>query len=335
MADVSATPHTREALHAPPMKRAATRTPRVGISNIIAVWLWLGWVANYLFIFVGLGVSHALGWRVCRSVLLGFLGVLFLLPANAGVSFLAPTFGAWIMKRASEYFGMQLVFEEKAAIRDAQSPMIFAIEPHDVLPVSMGSFHPSLDLVPGHTCAGLTTSAVFSVPGLRNIYSILHAHPVDRSTFSSLLSAGKSVCFCPGGVQEVFHLAHEKEVVLFLKSRLGFAQIALQHRTPVRASPRAGHTRRPRVPSWTTHDVSRAPAARSRRSIAGGTLLHLWAGRDILAPFRPRQTRRASGTHDRIPARCVLGPLRRAIRASEAEGAHYSDRQARRASAAL
>jgi hypothetical protein len=107
-----------------------------------------------------------------------------------------------------------MVFEDEGAIRHSGSPLIFALEPHGVLPISIGAFHPHAQLVPGHRCAGLMTSAVFRLPGMKSIFSVLCAKTVDRSTFSKLLSSGTSVCFCPGGVQEVMQLEHEREVCI-------------------------------------------------------------------------------------------------------------------------
>jgi len=137
------------------------------------------------------------------------------------------------MRRAMDYFALTVEFKNRQALTDAKTPLIFALEPHDVLPVSMGAFHFSLDWIPGHKCAGLVTSAVFALPGMKSIYSILSARSVDRETFSRLLKAGRSCCFCPGGVQEVMHLRRSDEVVLFLNARLGFARLALRHKTPV------------------------------------------------------------------------------------------------------
>ncbi|KAG8469595.1 hypothetical protein KFE25_006050 [Diacronema lutheri] len=211
---------------------SATARPKVGIANVVAVWLWLGWIANYWFSVVLACALAWLRWRTALGCLVGFYALLFALPRDAGVQMFGSTIGRWIVRRAAEYFAMRVLFEDVHAIRDSGSPLIFALEPHDVLPVSMLAFHATLDWIPGHVCAGLMTSAVFRLPGMKSVYSMLSAHSVDRATFSRLLQRGTSVCFCPGGVQEVIHLERENEVVLFLNARLGFAKLALQHRTP-------------------------------------------------------------------------------------------------------
>ena len=81
------------------------------------------------------------------------------------------------------------------------------------MPVSMAAFHSSLDWIPGHRCSGLMTSAVFALPGMKSVFTWMSAESVDRETFAALLERGSSVCFCPGGVQEVMHLRSPREIV--------------------------------------------------------------------------------------------------------------------------
>ena len=47
--------------------------------------------------------------------------------------------GEWIMKRAAEYFYIQVYFEDRASV-DSKPAHIFVLEPHDVLPVSIFAF---------------------------------------------------------------------------------------------------------------------------------------------------------------------------------------------------
>lgn len=232
----TATPSTEQLMH--PQKstltRGASAQPKCGLANVLAVWLWLGWIANYwLSLVLGCLFAH-LRWHATLGCLVGAYAVMVALPCQAGVSTaLGSAAGKWIVERAAEYFSLRVLFEDADAIRDAATPLIFALEPHDVLPVSMVAFNSHLNWIPGHKCAGLMTSAVFSLPGMKTVFSLLSARSVDRKTFSGLLQQGTSVCFCPGGVQEVIHLENEREVVLFLNARLGFARLALEHRTPV------------------------------------------------------------------------------------------------------
>jgi 2-acylglycerol O-acyltransferase 2 len=212
--------------------RSLCDAPTTGLANVLAIWLWLGWIANYwIGVLVGCSCAYLRWYRTCGA-LVAWLAALVLMPRKAGVSVLGPTVGAWIISRAAEYFALRVTVVDERAIRASGGPMIFAIEPHDVLPVSMAAFHASLDWIPGHRCAGLMTSAVFSLPGMKSVFSWMSAESVDRDTFGALLAQGRSVCFCPGGVQEVMHLRSPREVVLFLNARLGFARLALQHRAP-------------------------------------------------------------------------------------------------------
>jgi len=206
--------------------------PKCGIQNLIAIWLWLGWIVNYYLFGATASVLAYLQCTRALTTLMALMAILVVIPPKAGYPWLSHTLGAWIVRHAVEYFGLALKFEDESGVRDAGGPMIFAMEPHDVLPVSMCAFHFSLGWVPGHTCAGLMTSAVFMLPGMKSVFATLSARPVDRATFSRLLAAGRSCCFCPGGVQEVINLRNSSEVVLFLRSRLGFARLALKHRAP-------------------------------------------------------------------------------------------------------
>lgn len=241
MPPVGATPLTLEAMKEEVTKpmQGARAAPKLGLANLIAVFLWLGWIAIY-WISLLVGCAFAcLRWHTALGCLVGTYALLLALPCKAGAATLGPTLGRWIVQRAAEYFAMRVLFEDEGAIRDSGGPLIFALEPHDVLPVAMSAFHPSLDWIPGHSCVGLMTSAIFGLPGMKSVFSLLSAGSVDRKTFSALLRKGTSVCFCPGGVQEVVHLENDREVVLFLNARLGFAKLALEHRTPVRVRSRA------------------------------------------------------------------------------------------------
>ena len=48
--------------------------------------------------------------------------------------------GSWTMKKALEYFKMKVILEDKEAI-EKSGPAIFALEPHDVLPLSVFAFN--------------------------------------------------------------------------------------------------------------------------------------------------------------------------------------------------
>jgi 2-acylglycerol O-acyltransferase 2 len=122
---------------------------------------------------------------------------------------------------------MTVVVEDEAALR-ASVPCIFALEPHDVIPVSYFSFNDCLNAIPGHSCVGTITSMVFSVPFLKHAYTWAGAVSVDKANILRHISSGTSVIICPGGVTEVALKESDKDCVLFLRSRFGFVKLALQ-----------------------------------------------------------------------------------------------------------
>ena len=106
------------------------------------------------------------------------------------------------------------------------------------LPYAVFAFNPVLRRLPGkigEDGACLMTSAIFSIPLLRHVYSWVKGLPVDKRTFLGRLHKGESFAFTPGGVQEVFALDPKKpdDVVLYLKRRKGFIKLALTTGSPV------------------------------------------------------------------------------------------------------
>lgn len=79
------------------------------------------------------------------------------------------------------------------------------------------------------------SSAIFSIPLLRHVYSWAKGLPVDKKTFLGRLHRGESFTFTPGGVQEVLKMDPEKprDVILYLKSRKGFVKLALVTGSPI------------------------------------------------------------------------------------------------------
>lgn len=139
--------------------------------------------------------------------------------------------GNWYVHKAKEYFGLKLTIENKEDLSKL-APGIFVLEPHDVLPVSIFAFCEYLKLIPGHKVIGCLTSACFAVPLMRHIFTWGTASSVDKKNIEKLLKNGYSVSLCPGGVQEVTAMAtieQPKEVIIFLKSRLGVVKLALKY----------------------------------------------------------------------------------------------------------
>lgn len=90
-----------------------------------------------------------------------------------------------------------MIFEDVEAVKKS-SPAIFASEPHDVLPICMFGFNQALNAVPGHNCAGLVTSIVFSIPILKHVWSWAGAYSVDKKSMIGFLKKGWSPVLCPG-----------------------------------------------------------------------------------------------------------------------------------------
>lgn len=93
---------------------------------------------------------------------------------------------------------MKVIVEDVSAI-SSSGPAIFAMEPHDVLPLSIFSFNDCLGAVKGHKCLGCVTSACFAVPIMRHIYTWVNAHSIDKKSLVKMLRSGISPVICPGG----------------------------------------------------------------------------------------------------------------------------------------
>jgi hypothetical protein len=105
------------------------------------------------------------------------------------------------------------------------------VEPHGVLPIALPTiFNNLIDRLPPSigSCYGVATSTVFRLPIMRQVWWWLDLRPASRTCFHELLDEGHSVAVAPGGVQECIYMGPGKEVV-FLRKRLGFVRIALQH----------------------------------------------------------------------------------------------------------
>ena len=136
------------------------------------------------------------------------------------------------MRKSAEYFHVKMILEDKEAL-EKSGPAVFALEPHDILPLSIFAFNDSLNGFSGHKCLGCLTSACFQVPLMKHIYTWVNAHSVAKKAVMKLLESGVSPVICPGGMQEVTHMKTEKECVLYLKSRLGFIKLAILYGRPI------------------------------------------------------------------------------------------------------
>lgn len=136
------------------------------------------------------------------------------------------------MKNCADYFHMKVIVEDLEAL-SASSPVIFATEPHDILPLSMVSFGDALKAMGTQKCIGCVSSACFSVPLMRHVWTWCAASSASRRAIVSLLNQGLSPVICPGGAREVAYLSKKKECVLFLNERLGFIKLAYRSGTPI------------------------------------------------------------------------------------------------------
>ncbi|KAL9187446.1 hypothetical protein ACHAXT_001549 [Thalassiosira profunda] len=208
-----------------------------GLVPTIAVTLWLGWNGFVLWIIL-YAIFFAGLWG--RMTVFGLLTLSLILPVNFPGKW-GDRFGEWMMLQAEKYFGLKTVIEdEEDLIRHSKEnkALIFAFNPHDMLPYAVFAFNPVLRRLPGkigEDGACLMTSAIFSIPLLRHVYSWVKGLPVDKRTFLGRLHKGESFAFTPGGVQEVLMLDPKKpdDVVLYLKRRKGFIKLALTTGSPV------------------------------------------------------------------------------------------------------
>lgn len=135
---------------------------------------------------------------------------------------------------AEDYFQMRVYCEDYEGFL-ATHPAVIAIEPHDILPISLFVFSDYLGYFPTHTIRGCLTSAVFQIPGMRHVYSWASATSVSKRNIQRLLRKGVSTTICPGGAQEVTYMTspHSKEITLYLKSRLGMIKLAAEFGAPI------------------------------------------------------------------------------------------------------
>jgi 2-acylglycerol O-acyltransferase 2 len=133
----------------------------------------------------------------------------------------------------SEYFEWKVVIEDVEKLEKA-SPAIFALEPHDVLPVPLALWSGICgDIFPGHRGTVMVTSLCFKIPFMRQVYAWCNGYSADKSNFLKSISKGMSPAFCPGGANEIAYMKSKTECVLYLKKRFGFIKIACETGVPI------------------------------------------------------------------------------------------------------
>jgi hypothetical protein len=206
---------------------------QLGISNVLGVVVFLGW----FLVLPVLAVSLPVLWYYHRWIFWAIVGLVI----ASSVAPLDPemqprwgySIGAWALRSARQYFGLKLLFRNREAIQTS-GPALFAIEPHDVLPLGLFSLADCLGYNQGHVNMACMTGATFAVPFLRNVFTWAPATSVDKEGLRALMRKGVSPTLCPGGVQEVSFLTPGKdECVLFLKDRKGFVKLAMEFGRPI------------------------------------------------------------------------------------------------------
>ena len=214
----------------------------------LAVMVWLGWYGGAPLLLISAILSSNVYYK---TFVFGALLLSLMLPRNFPQKY-GVRIGYWMAKHGRSYFGLKTIVEDVDAIekyahyehsgddkhKEKGKAVIFACEPHDILPYSVFAFNPSLNVLPGkvgETGCALMTGAAFKVPFMRQVFSWIGGDGVDKKTFRYRLKHGLSVAFCPGGVQEVLNIDPSKpdELILFLKKRKGFVKLALEQGCPI------------------------------------------------------------------------------------------------------
>jgi len=203
-----------------------------GIYQYLAILIWLGWPCFY---FISM-LTLPLAYNYCPVYLIGVTCLMvfsaFMPIHRASQPQWGKRLGNFILFKAADYFRIRMILVDEEAVRVA-GPSIFAIEPHDLLPLSIFAFNDCLRGLKGHTCLGCVTSFAFYMPIIKHIYTWVNAVPADKSNLRKMLKNGISPVLCPGGVQEVTLMKSDKECVLYLNSRFGFIKLALQYGVPI------------------------------------------------------------------------------------------------------
>ncbi|GMI40111.1 hypothetical protein TeGR_g4593 [Tetraparma gracilis] len=198
------------------------------------VFIWLGAVLIFVTLAFSVLLIPSRTYKLFMGSLLFILGVIPLPTRNSKnpVHVLGYKLGNRIMLAACYYFGLKIIRSGAPMPANPKGHgAIVAMEPHDILPYAIFAFAKD-DLFPEFPPGvGLMTSAVFSLPWVRQIYSYCLAGSIDKKNFARNLKEGNLCVMIPGGVQEV--ALQQKQppgsIALYLNKRKGFVKLALQH----------------------------------------------------------------------------------------------------------
>ncbi|KAG2494868.1 hypothetical protein HYH03_007107 [Edaphochlamys debaryana] len=213
-----------------------------------------------------LGPASLAGWTLlCLFLFLTFVP----LPLITGAH--SDRFIRFSVRRAVAYFPLRLEVADPAAFRP-DTPYVFGFCPHSALPLALPiTFASCSELLPpelrGRT-HGLASSVCFSAPIVRQLWWWLGIRPATRQAMEGLLRQGRVAVLTPGGVQEVLHMQHGKEVA-YLGPRTGFVRIAIRCGAPLVPVFAFGQTRTyswlrpgpPFCPEWLVQAISRTAGA--------------------------------------------------------------------------
>ena len=137
------------------------------------------------------------------------------------------------MHKAQEYFAVRLYFEDKHSVENPNTPALFFLEPHDVLPVGIFVFQDFLGYFKGHAMLGAVSGSLFNAPFMRHTYTWANGTSVEKENLQRVISEGHSVVLCPGGAREAMYLQSDKECTLFIRKRYGLVKLAMEFGTPI------------------------------------------------------------------------------------------------------
>lgn len=135
------------------------------------------------------------------------------------------SFATWVVSHAKRYFKLKVIMKDEDALFADKRPLLFSMEPHDVLPISI--FWPIAGAFRNRQARGAMTSAIFAVPIIKHVYVWMSACDAAKGNLMRLMKEGMSINICPGGVREVLYLGDRAKKTLFLKKRLGFTKLAM------------------------------------------------------------------------------------------------------------